>query len=143
MENKISKNLVILLVPIVILIAASITLVSTGVITFEKPDNTSGEITVTLTIDNGENKVSYKVETDNATAFEVLEKAQEETDLTFQAEYFEEHQSHLINSINGVGSTNSKYWIFYLNGEFSPVGADQKYVEDGDIIIFKLEQSPW
>ena len=143
MNKKLLKNLIFVLVPIAILILASITLVSTGIITFEKPENRSNEITVTLTIENNKNISSYEINTDNATAFEVLEQASEETDLTFGADYYEEFQSHIINSINGMGGSDNKYWMFYLNGEMAPVGADQQYVEDGDVITFKLEESSW
>ena len=143
MNNKNLKNLLYILISIALLMVASITLVSTGVITFEKPENTSNEITVKLTVENGINISSYQIKTDNATAFEVLEKARKETSLTFEADYYEEYQSHIINSINGIDSTENKYWIFYLNGEMAPVGADNQYVEDGDSITFKLEESSW
>jgi len=131
------------MLPLVILLVASITLVSTGVITFEMPEGKTENITVTLTIDTGEDVFNYQIQTDNSTAFGVLEKARERTDLTFQADYNEKYQSHIINSINGVESTESKYWIFYINGKTASVGADQQYVEDGDIIKFKFEESPW
>ncbi len=130
------------MIPVAILIGASITLVSTGIITFERQENTE-EITVTLIIENGNDFYSYEIKTDNSTAYEVLEAAESKTDLTFQADYSEEYKSHIINSINGISSTENKYWFFYINGEMAPVGADQQYVEDGDIITFKLEQSAW
>ncbi len=143
MNKKQLKDLTLILVPLIIILGASITLVNTGIITFEKPINTVNKITVTLTIDNGVETVSYEVITDNATAYDVLEKAEKETDLTFEAEYFEEYQSHKINSINGAEGNTTYYWIFYLNGEMAPVGADQQYVEEGDIITFILEKSPY
>ncbi len=143
MNNKTLKNLVYIIVPVAILIIASLSLVSTGVITFEKPERNTESITVTLTIDTSENVFKYEIQTDNSTAFGVLEKARERTDLTFQADYNEKYQSHIINSINEIESTENKYWIFYINGKTASVGADQQYVEDGDIIKFKFEESIW
>ncbi len=143
MNKKNLKDLMLILVPLALLIGASVTLVSTGIITFEKPNNTADEITVALKVDNGENVITYEITTDNSTAFGVLEQAEKETDLTFQSDYFEEFQSHIINSINGIDSTDSNYWIFYLNGEMASVGVDQQYVKDGDIILFKYEESTW
>lgn len=143
MNNKVLKNLIYVIVPLFILVVASITLVSTGVITFERIEKNTENITVTLNVDTGEDIFKYQIQTDNSTAFGVLEKARERTDLTFQADYNEKYQSHIINSINGVESTDTAYWIFYLNGEMASVGVDQQYIQDGDIINFKFEESPW
>ncbi|XJZ28831.1 DUF4430 domain-containing protein [Bacillota bacterium Lsc_1132] len=47
-----------------------------------------------------------------------------------------------ITSINGVASTNSMYWAFYLNGISSPVGVDSYHVQNGDKLTFKYVDYP-
>jgi hypothetical protein len=45
----------------------------------------------------------------------------------------------MVESINGVASSGSKYWTLYVNGAQSQVGAGAYTTKDGDSITWKLE----
>ena len=47
-----------------------------------------------------------------------------------------------ITSINGVASTDTLYWAFYLNGISSPVGVGSYHVQKGDKLTFKYLDYP-
>ena len=143
MNKRLVKNIFLISIPIIVLVLAGATLFGTGIISFEKTSHIR-YLSVNVSIDYGDGQfASYNVKILNATAFEALKIASEEYNLDLDTTYYEEYQSHLINKINGVGSTDNKYWIFYINNEMAPVGADQMYLEDGDNISFKLEESTW
>ncbi|OHA62203.1 MAG: hypothetical protein A2748_01155 [Candidatus Wildermuthbacteria bacterium RIFCSPHIGHO2_01_FULL_45_20] len=42
-----------------------------------------------------------------------------------------------VEAIHGVHNTNTKYWQFWVNGEYSLVGAGQFQVKNGDEIFWK------
>ena len=52
-----------------------------------------------------------------------------------------EGQGGFVTSINGISQDEAanKYWIYYINGEYAPVGASEYIVQDGDEILWKLE----
>lgn len=45
----------------------------------------------------------------------------------------------IVKSINGVVQNNTNYWAFYINGNYSMVGVDGYFVQEGDTIAFRLE----
>ena len=144
MNKKFVKNIILIAVPILVLVLAGAVLIGSGIIGFEKTVESNDYISVKIEIDYGNGLLdSYNIEILNATAFEALKTASEEYNFELDTTYYEEYQSHLINKINGIGSTDNMYWMFYINNERAPVGADQMYVEKGDIISFKLEESSW
>ncbi len=44
-----------------------------------------------------------------------------------------------VESINGTKGSGSNYWILYINGTSSPVGASSATVKPGDTVEWKLE----
>lgn len=50
-------------------------------------------------------------------------------------------QDNFINSIDGhkQDEESSKYWIFDLNGEMAPTGANDTVLQEGDVVEWKLE----
>ncbi len=57
-----------------------------------------------------------------------------------------------ITSIYGVDSvgdvpelagTEARYWMYYVNGEMPMESAALKVIQDGDLVEFKFETSPW
>lgn len=46
-----------------------------------------------------------------------------------------------VSAINGIEQepANQKYWLFDVNGEMSPVGANQVDLKQGNVIDWKLE----
>jgi len=44
-----------------------------------------------------------------------------------------------VTTINGTASSSSKYWIFYVNGKESSVGAGVYVTKNGQTLTWKLE----
>ncbi|MDO8521822.1 MAG: DUF4430 domain-containing protein, partial [bacterium] len=45
-----------------------------------------------------------------------------------------------VESINGKQNSNNLYWILYINGKSSDVGASQTTVHSGDTIEWRYEK---
>jgi hypothetical protein len=47
----------------------------------------------------------------------------------------------IADSIDGTqGGANGRYWIFYVNGKMSEVGAGEYHVKNGDTLIWKFQK---
>lgn len=44
-----------------------------------------------------------------------------------------------VTSINGTENTSEQFWMFYVNGELAPMGADQYQTKNGDQIEWRFE----
>ncbi len=80
----------------------------------------------------GQNTIYYLGE-DGKSALTILkERETVETKSSSLGEY--------VDSINGIkGGTDGKYWILYVNGEMSQIGADQYQTQITDIIEWRFE----
>jgi len=47
----------------------------------------------------------------------------------------------MVTEIQGRASTNSQYWILYVNGKQSDAGISSTHLRSGDVIEWKLEKS--
>ena len=47
-----------------------------------------------------------------------------------------------IHTIDGV-SDSGYYWGLYHNGEYSMIGAGDLQLQDGDVVLWKLEVANW
>jgi len=57
-----------------------------------------------------------------------------------QAETKDSSFGTYVDTINGItGGTDSKYWLFYVNGEPATVGASEYMTHDGDLIEWRFE----
>lgn len=97
-------------------------------------------VNVTVILNDGTNEVStktHKIE-ENSSAFELLEKY-------YTLEYDESEFGVFVNQITIgkvtiTGSTESQTFIsFIVNGESSMVGVSGYYVQDNDVLTFKVE----
>ena len=141
MNKTQTKNILVILIPLIVLIVAGFSLVSTGIITLEAPKINSNPIDVTLIINYGNDNINmYDVTLTNPTVFNVLTQASNDYDFTFKAEYDEQYQSNYNYSINSVEEGNNLYWQYYLNGNYGIFGADIQTVKDNDIIEWKFEE---
>lgn len=77
--------------------------------------------------------VSYQATTDGDNAFELL---QENADVEFEQYDF----GVFVKSINGVSGDNEYFWSLYVNGEQSVTGADQTFLEEGDLVEWRYEE---
>jgi hypothetical protein len=44
-----------------------------------------------------------------------------------------------VNSIDGVSNSDSKYWIYYVNGQIGEVAADKYVTKEGDEIEWRYQ----
>lgn len=103
-------------------------------------DNTqtsSGEdITVSMSIDyNDEDTQIFADEVlpDGSSVFDLLMAVERRHGVSVEYREFP-GVGTFIESIHGVSNTNSQYWQFWVNDEYSNAGADQYTLEDGDEI---------
>ena len=129
-------------------VAGIFRLIDRGVITFGYPEKFSCNetIQVLLIIDYGDGRVdkfNVSIESGNATVYSVLMKASEENGFPVGAKYCPQYKSHYIYSINFTDENpkTNKFWQYYINGNYGPVGANLQKVENGDIIEWRLEGS--
>lgn len=45
-----------------------------------------------------------------------------------------------VDTINGQKNSDGYYWILYLNGRTSDIGASQTTLNDGDIVEWRYEK---
>jgi len=97
-----------------------------------------------LIIDTGKKKYDFQGQaTEGINAFEMLkEESQKEN---FSLSYQDSSMGAFIESIDGVknDSQTSHYWMFYVNGKLSDVGASSYEVKDGDAIKWNYEYVSW
>lgn len=80
---------------------------------------------------NAVQAVSYDGQ-DGKTALEILKsKASVETQ--------DSSIGVFVISINGVANSSDHYWMFYVNGELAPVGADEYKTKNTDKIEWRYE----
>jgi len=147
----ISRRAVIFVIIGVVVLSVSVAgifkLIDRGVITFGHPEISSDNetIKVLLIIDYGDgrlDKFNVSIDSGNATVYSVLMKASEENGFPVGADYYPQYKSHYIYSINFTDQNPkiNKFWQYYINGNYGPVGVDLQKVENGDIIEWKLEE---
>lgn len=68
------------------------------------------------------------------TAFALLDEL-------YEVEYQQFDFGPLVKSIEGEASSDSRFWLYYVNGEQAQIGADQYVTKDGDTILWRLEES--
>jgi hypothetical protein len=48
-----------------------------------------------------------------------------------------------VDDVPGLEGTEARYWMYYVNGEMPMESAALKVLQDGDLVEFKFETSPW
>ncbi len=78
------------------------------------------------------------------TPWDQLETASDLIDFSWDASYYPSFKSYLITSIAGVknGQSNT-YWLYWVNGEFAPVGVNLYNLENKDVVEWKFVESAW
>ena len=102
-------------------------------------------INVSLIIDYGDGRIdrfNITLDSRNATAYHVMLEARDKHGLSFKARYFPQYKSHYIYSINSTEENPkaNKFWQYYINGNYAPLGVDLQRVNDGDTIEWKLQE---
>ena len=97
------------------------------------------EIWVDLAIDYGngdEQSFPGKVVRQGDTVLDLLETLERQNGITIEKRNFP-GLGVFIEAIHGVHNTNNSYWQFWVNGEYSKVGASQYALKDGDMVLWK------
>lgn len=118
--------------------SASATLVACGTEATETAESINQandliEVTINVAVDGEtieDGSITSNVEED-AVLFDVME-----------ASFDVEDEDGFITAINGYEQDEdaNKYWLFDLNGEMAPVGAQDLELSDGDVVDFNLEE---
>ena len=148
MQRKSLLTIVIGISIFVLSIAGVLKLIDEKIIVFGyqefAPSNET--INVSLIIDYGDGRIdrfNITLDSKNATAYHVMLEARDKYGLSFKAKYFPQHKSHYIYSINSTEESikANKFWQYYINGNYAPLGVDLQKVNDGDVIEWKLQGS--
>ena len=97
------------------------------------------EILVDLAIDYGngdEQSFPGEVARQGDTVLDLLETLERQNGITIEKRNFP-GLGVFIEAIHGVHNTNNSYWQFWVNGEYSKVGASQYELKDGDKVLWK------
>jgi len=143
-----------LLIPLIIIISLFIGGVSTGIITFEKPEddtkiqnnqnNRSAESAIIKIYFNDDSVITFNFTTMNISVYDYLLKASEIGNFTVKSTYWEQYDSYVIDSItyNEVKyeADSGNYWAYYVNGNYGTVSADKQIVKNNDVIEWKYEK---
>jgi hypothetical protein len=62
------------------------------------------------------------------------------TSFTFTGENYPS-LGFFVESINGAKNADGKYWILYINGKSSDVGASNAVIRSGDTVEWRFEKS--
>ncbi|MEK7542636.1 MAG: DUF4430 domain-containing protein [Patescibacteria group bacterium] len=97
------------------------------------------EIRIDLTIDYGNGDTQtfpQEVLQDGSTVLDLLESLERRQGVVLQKRNFP-GLGVFIEGIHGVHNTNNSYWQFWVNGEYSKVGAGQYVLKEGDRVLWK------
>ncbi len=104
----------------------------------------SAMITASLKIDGGTGEMRFfdEISLDqNATVFDLLKAAVSVESNNFRFDYkdYGGDMGAFITAINGLANdpAGAKYWQFWVNGEYSKVGASVYKLKDGDSVEWK------
>lgn len=148
-KKEITKEILLALIPLIIVLAIFASAVSMGIITIGNSnlktfptDENVNEITATVIFDFGdENTESIEVISTKTTVYGFLMEAANQAGYDVKTTYYGQYNSIFVDSISTYeNGQNNKYWIYYINGESGSVGADQQIVANGDIIEWKFEE---
>lgn len=111
------------------------------VIEIEESGEKDVNVNTRLIIDFGnETRWDYNLtlNSKDATVLNALYEASKLGNFSIKTTYWPSYDSYFVDSIANAGG-NGKYWIYYVNGEMGNVGADKKFVKEGDLIEWRLE----
>ena len=100
---------------------------------------TGEEIRVDLAIDYGngdEQSFPELLARESDTVLDLLETLERQNGITIEKRSFS-GLGVFIEAIHGVHNTNNSYWQFWVNGEYSKVGAGQYELKEGDTVLWK------
>ncbi len=94
------------------------------------------KIHVTFSADGKKYFVALPV---GSTVYDAMNALASTTDFSFKADFFS-GIGYFVEEINGVKNQNGEYWILYVDGSYSNVGASARTLSDGDSVEWKYEK---
>lgn len=74
------------------------------------------------------------------TVFDIMNRIKAKKENAFDFKYKEYPSLGVfVNEINGIGSKDGKYWIYYVNGKEAEVGVSKYVLKESDIISWNQE----
>jgi len=137
-----------IIIPVFIVICLFSAGVTTGIITFEKPESiiedNENDITATLNIIFSEDEAySKEFKIESLSVYDLLLEAEKIGDISIDQTYWEQFDSYVIDSITyndkKYEGDSSHYWGYYINGEAAMDGADKIIINDNDLIEWRYE----
>lgn len=102
----------------------------------DQADEASQIVTQSVFFEQNTEPVIYQTEVSPKSSVLQLLLQVDELEVTVEEYSF----GSLVTAINGIeNGTNDNYWIFYVNGEESTVGASEYQVSPGDSIEWRFE----
>ena len=102
----------------------------------QQPTPANQSVSVVVIIDNGFNSTNYSIQASvGESALSVLE-------LVASVEKEEYPIGVFVYGINGVKSSGSQSWIYYVDGELAPLGVSAFKITKSVVILFKLQEPP-
>jgi hypothetical protein len=77
--------------------------------------------------------------TENNTVYSLLKECGEVKGFNVKGTVWEPYNAVFVDSINGLGNSEGKYWQYYVNGDYGEVSSDRKELGDGDLVEWKWE----
>lgn len=74
-----------------------------------------------------------------ASVYDVMTTLASTTAFRFKAKHYSS-MGYFIEEIDGVKNSNGAYWTLYVNGKYSPIGASDYVLKEGDNIEWKFEK---
>jgi len=99
--------------------------------------------TTSVMVDYGNGKITTISDIQlqvTSTVFDVLKSASEKNNLDLKYKDFGGDLGIFVESIGGVGKdpAGKKWWQYWVNNQYSQVGASGRVVKPGDVILFKF-----
>lgn len=77
--------------------------------------------------------------TENNTVYSLLKECGEVKGFDVKGTVWEPYDALFVDSINGLGNKDGKYWQYYVNGDYGEVSSDRKELEDNDLVEWRWE----
>ena len=83
----------------------------------------------------------FRVVHNVTTVYEALAYCCNTLNVSFRATYWEKYNDYFIEEICGVSNgIDGRYWQFWVNGEYSSVGANHFEIHNGDYVEWRFEK---
>lgn len=144
---KMPKKTSLLPVALAVLLLISLSFIGSSTQISQQNDlwlsqNDSTSVTVIFQSDEWTYK-EHVIALPDDTAYSITKRVLNSNQITFQTTYYEEYDSVLVDSINGIiNGENNAYWQYWIDGELPMVGANNYKINNGQTVEWLFESVP-